>query len=104
MRPAYFAADDPEQSIPLLTPDEEREMHEASLPESLPILTLRNTVLYPGVVLPITVGRDSSLKLVKDANGGDPFSEAVPVYNNVENGFGIFAGYSADSVVLDVSP
>ena len=72
MRPDLsFAPDDPEQSIPLLTPDEEREMHAAELPESLPILTLRNTVLYPGAVLPITVGRDASLKLVKDAHGGD---------------------------------
>ena len=46
-------------------------MHSAELPESLPILTLRNTVLYPGVVLPITVGRDASLTLVKDAYAGD---------------------------------
>ncbi|MDX1420069.1 MAG: LON peptidase substrate-binding domain-containing protein, partial [Rubricoccaceae bacterium] len=69
--PLFLSDDDPEQSIPLLTPDEEREMHEASLPETLPILTLRNTVLFPGVVLPITVGRDTSLKLVKDAYAGD---------------------------------
>lgn len=67
----HLAPDDPEQSIPLLTPDEEREMHEAELPETLPVLTLRNTVLYPGVVLPITVGRDATLKLVKDAYAGD---------------------------------
>src|SRR5690606_12976579 len=67
----YLVGDDPEQSIPLLTPDEEREMHEASLPETLPILALKNTVLFPGVVLPITVGRDTSLRLVKDAYGGD---------------------------------
>ena len=46
-------------------------MSEESLPETLPILTLRNTVLYPGVVLPITVGRDASLQLVKDAYAGD---------------------------------
>ncbi|WP_412063324.1 endopeptidase La [Rubrivirga sp. IMCC45206] len=71
MRPLSLLPDDPEQSIPLLTPDEEREMHSASLPDSLPILTLRNTVLYPGVVLPITVGRDASLKLVKDAYAGN---------------------------------
>ncbi len=78
MRPLPLASDDlpresgdPEQSIPLLTPDEEREMHAAELPETLPILTLRNTVLYPGVVLPITVGRDTSLQLVKDAYAGD---------------------------------
>ena len=66
--PAYLMVDDDiEQSIPLPTADEEREMSSSDLPEELPILTLRNTVLYPGVVLPITVGRDASLKLVKDA-------------------------------------
>ena len=69
--PARFDAPDPEQSIPLLTPDEEREMHTSALPDDLPILALRNTVLYPGVVLPITVGRDASLKLVKDAYASD---------------------------------
>ena len=69
-RPQLLAGD-PEQAIPLLTPDEERQMHEADLPETLPVLTLRNTVLYPGVVLPITVGRDATLKLVKDAYAGE---------------------------------
>lgn len=63
--------DDPEQSIPLPTADEEKEMSTADVPSVLPILTLRNTVLFPGVVLPITVGRDTSLKLVKDAFGDD---------------------------------
>ena len=67
----FLVGDDPEQSIPLLTPDEEKEMHEASLPDTLPVLALKNTVLFPGVVLPITVGRDTSLKLVKDAYSGD---------------------------------
>ena len=38
------------------------------LPKSLPILPLRNTVLFPGVVIPITIGRAKSLKLVKDIN------------------------------------
>ncbi|CAN5515529.1 endopeptidase La [soil metagenome] len=60
-----------EQSIPLLTPDEEQKMHKSALPDALPILALRNTVLFPGVVLPITVGRDASLTLVKDAYAGD---------------------------------
>ena len=63
--------DDPEQSIPLPTADEEMAMSRSDIPETLPILTLRNTVLFPGVVLPITVGRDTSLKLVKDAFGDD---------------------------------
>lgn len=60
-----------DEAIPLPTPDEEQAMRRADLPETLPILTLRNTVLFPGVVLPITVGRDTSLKLVKDAFAAD---------------------------------
>ncbi len=64
-------SEDSEQSIPLPTADEEKEMNAFELPDSLPILALRNTVLFPGVVLPITVGRDASLKLVKDAFGED---------------------------------
>ena len=67
----HLIDDDPEQSIPLPTADEEKEMSTSDVPDSLPILALRNTVLFPGVVLPITVGRDASLKLVKDAFGGD---------------------------------
>ncbi len=63
--------DDPEQSIPLPTADEEKEMSMSDVPDTLPILALRNTVLFPGVVLPITVGRDASLKLVKDAFNDD---------------------------------
>ncbi len=39
---------------------------------------------------------------LQDYNANDPFSEVVPVYTNVENGFGIFAGYSAESVEVDI--
>lgn len=56
--------------IPLLTPEDEEEMNSESLPETLPILPLRNTVLFPGVVIPITAGRDKSIKLIKEANAG----------------------------------
>lgn len=56
--------------IPLLTPEDEEEMNNEGLPKTLPILPLRNTVLFPGVVIPITAGRDSSIKLIKDANNG----------------------------------
>ena len=73
LRPFAFTSgqDDPEQSIPLPTADEEKEMSMSDVPATLPILALRNTVLFPGVVLPITVGRDASLKLVKDAFNSD---------------------------------
>ncbi len=53
--------------IPLITNEEDDDIVDASIPEELAILTLRNTVLFPGVVIPITVGRDMSIKLVNDA-------------------------------------
>jgi len=53
--------------IPLLTPEDEEEMNKEKLPDSLPILPLRNMVLFPGVVIPITAGRDKSIKLINDA-------------------------------------
>ncbi|KIX21434.1 Lon protease [Flavobacterium sp. 316] len=56
--------------IPLLTPEDEEEMNNEVLPNDLPILSLRNTVLFPGVVIPITAGRDKSIKLINDANAG----------------------------------
>ncbi len=62
--------------IPLLTPEDEEEMNKEALPETLPILPLRNTVLFPGVVIPITAGRDKSISLIKYANKG---SKAIGV-------------------------
>jgi ATP-dependent Lon protease len=58
---------DSQEFISLLSQEEEEEMNKEILPESLPILPLRNTVLFPGVVIPITVGRDKSINLIKDA-------------------------------------
>ena len=52
--------------IPVLTIDDIHLSHDEKVPEVLPILPLRNSVLYPGVVIPITVGRDRSMQLVKD--------------------------------------
>ncbi|WP_299436882.1 endopeptidase La [uncultured Aquimarina sp.] len=57
--------------IPLMTPEDEEEIHKEELPETLPILPLRNTVLFPGVVIPITAGRDKSIKLLNEANNGN---------------------------------
>lgn len=64
------AIDEDAELIPLLTPEDEEEMANEKLPETLPILPLRNTVLFPGVVIPITAGRDTSINLIKDANNG----------------------------------
>ena len=57
--------------IPLMTSDDEEEMNQEDLPDILPILPLRNTVLFPGVVIPITAGRDKSIKLLNDAQKSD---------------------------------
>ncbi len=53
--------------ISLLSQEEEEVLNKEDLPETLPILPLRNTVLFPGVVIPITVGRDKSIQLLKEA-------------------------------------
>jgi ATP-dependent Lon protease len=67
--------------IPLLTPEDEEEMNNEELPASLPILPLRNTVLFPGVVIPISAGRDKSIKLINDANAGDKIIGVVAQKN-----------------------
>ncbi|MFP3860318.1 MAG: endopeptidase La [Bacteroidales bacterium] len=57
--------------IPLITDEEEESLKKVEVPETIPILPLRNTVLFPGVILPITVGRDKSLTLVNEAYSND---------------------------------
>ena len=57
--------------FPLMSQQDEDEMNNEETPEILSILPLRNTVLFPGVVIPITVGRDKSIKLIKEAYKGD---------------------------------
>jgi ATP-dependent Lon protease len=63
--------DEDSDFIPLLSAEDEDNMRNEKVPEILPILPLRNTVLFPGVVIPITVGRDKSIHLIKDYNKGD---------------------------------
>ncbi len=63
--------DEDTELIPLMTPEDEEEIKREDVPDVLPILPLRNTVLFPGVVIPITAGRDQSIKLIKEANKGN---------------------------------
>lgn len=63
--------------IPLLSSEDEEQMNAEEVPEILPILPLRNTVLFPGVVIPITVGRDKSIRLIKEYYKGDRIIGAV---------------------------
>ncbi|MCH2194293.1 endopeptidase La [Kordia sp.] len=67
---SFQSIDEDAELIPLMTPEDEEEINREQLPPTLPILPLRNTVLFPGVVIPITAGRDKSIQLIKDANNG----------------------------------
>ena len=72
--------------IPLMTTEDEQALENEVLPKTVPILPLRNTVLFPGVVIPITAGRDKSIKLIKDANKSDKIIGVVAQRNDdVEN-------------------
>lgn len=57
--------------FPLLSAEDEQMMNEEEIPDELPVLPVRNTVLFPGVVIPITAGRDKSIKLLRDAYKGN---------------------------------
>lgn len=70
--------------IPLMTPEDEEIINKESVPDILPILPLRNTVLFPGVVIPITAGREASIQLIKDANKGDKVIGVVAQRNEDE--------------------
>ena len=72
--------------IPLMTNEDEEALEKESLPDVLPILPLTNTVLFPGVVIPINAGRDKSIKLIKDANKSSKLIGVVSQKNiNDEN-------------------
>src|SRR5246500_4082056 len=60
--------DEDTEFIPLISSEDEEAMNSEKIPDILSLLPLRNTVLFPGVVIPITVGRDKSIKLIRDAN------------------------------------
>ena len=74
--------------------EEEGNTDDKDIPEELPLLPLRNTVLFPGIVIPITVGRDKSIKAVTDAYKADKLIAVVaqkdsnieePAYADLEN-------------------
>ncbi|HZW78817.1 MAG TPA: endopeptidase La [Flavobacteriaceae bacterium] len=70
--------------IPLMSIEDEDAMEKENLPEVLPILPLRNTVLFPGVVIPITAGRDKSIRLINETNKGNKIIGVVSQVDETE--------------------
>ena len=73
-----------EEDFPILSDSEEEQISNETVPESIGILPLRNTVLFPGVVIPITVGRDKSIRLVREAYSTESKMIGVTTQLNVE--------------------
>jgi ATP-dependent Lon protease len=69
--------DEGREIIPILSDGDDQELDDIEIPGSVPLLPLRNTVLFPGVVIPIAVGRSKSVQLVREAYRGDKLVAAV---------------------------
>jgi ATP-dependent Lon protease len=75
--------EDDSEFIPIIADDEDDDtLGQVDVPENLPILPLKNTVLFPGVVIPITVGREKSIKLVREVYKKD---KIIGVLSQVDN-------------------
>jgi len=90
--------DEDAELIPLMSPEDEEEMKKEDVPKVLPLLPLRNTVLFPGVVIPITAGRDQSIKLIKEANKGDKTIGVVAQINEATENPGVNDIYMSGTV------
>ena len=72
--------------IPILSVDDEMKLNEEIIPDEVPLLPLRNTVLFPGMVIPITIGREKSLKLARDySNSDEPIGVVAQRDNSIED-------------------
>ena len=83
-----FQGDDESDFMPIIPINENESEQDKNMvfPEEIPILPLRNTVLFPGVVLPITVGRDKSIKAVQEAYKADKLIGVIAQKDtNIEN-------------------
>jgi ATP-dependent Lon protease len=69
--PIQLVQEESDDLIQMINPEQESDLKPEDLPEELSILPIKNTVLFPGVVIPITVGRQKSIKLVKKAYQGN---------------------------------
>ena len=78
MNDIFSAAGAEVSIIPVVQEDSMMKIDKSQLPDSLPILALRNAVLFPGTVFPITIGREKSMRLIEDAERSNSFIGTVP--------------------------
>ncbi|RAU83655.1 endopeptidase La [Pontibacter arcticus] len=76
-----IADEEEDDMIPIITADAEEQIAAEDVPDELPLLAVRNTVLFPGVVLPITVSRKKSVRLVRKAHKGNKIIGVVAQKN-----------------------
>ncbi|RRO21879.1 endopeptidase La [Flavobacteriaceae bacterium 14752] len=93
--------DEDAELIPLMTTEDEEEINSETLPDDLSVLPLKNTVLFPGVVIPITAGRDKSIKLINDANNSNKVIGVVSQINEDDEDPG-FEGINKIGVVAKI--
>jgi ATP-dependent Lon protease len=79
--PIQLVQEENDDLIQMINPEQESDLKPEDIPQELPILAIKNTVLFPGVVIPITVGRQKSIKLVKKAYQGNRIIGVVPQKN-----------------------
>ncbi|MFN5217928.1 MAG: LON peptidase substrate-binding domain-containing protein, partial [Sphingomonadales bacterium] len=77
----FDGSNDNPEFMPLFSKQDEEEFRNMELPEEVPVLAIRNTVLFPGVIFPITLGRDKSIKLVREAAKKDKIIAVVAQKN-----------------------
>ena len=79
LNPEMFSQEGAEVSIiPVMTGEVPVKVDETSLPDTLPLLTLRNAVIFPGAIFPVTIGREKSMKLIQDAHKHNSYIGTVP--------------------------
>ena len=92
-----FESSEQEELISLINPEEEPNK-KIKYPDDLSILTLKNSVLFPGVIIPITVGRKRSIRLVKKANKGDKLIGVIAQKNPADEEPGIEDIYKTGTI------
>ena len=89
--------------FPLLSDEDEQKIDKEKNPETLPILPLRNTVLFPGVIIPITVTRERSVKLIKEAEKNNyVFRWNFKVLDDVDHDYKKITPIAADILLQNI--